>query len=462
VPGFLFNKGRGRTEFRRGLLSPGENVYVIGIDTLDFGKILTGYYKQGGNSFGAPALLGTTDNYPLTFITNGTERGRISTNGNWLFNTTNDKGFTAQVNGKLWTVDTIYQDKYINIVPTDVLYGDARINIGSSNNYIVGHSTIGIGSALTVDGGGIPSFAAGFDMTVTAGIGILGTTYKGIAIGGNSLAQTYSIALGGHATTTAKNQFVCGGPDYFGPHPFTTQISDIYFGSGVQRNNVAGAGLAYTIHGSGAYGTDYNGGNLLIAGGKGTGTGTPGSILFYTSMPASSGNTLQTLSEKARIAGNSGNLLLNTVTDAGYKLNVNGTVYIADTLKMPNIISKADTASYKPVVVDANGNVFKMSGWNFPQISRTAVNNTGYTARPSDYVICYTALTAPQTVSLPVASDMNNHILMIKDESGAAGSFNITINVVAGGTIDGASSKVINTNYGVIEVYSNGSQWFTK
>jgi hypothetical protein len=57
---------------------------------------------------------------------------------------------------------------------------------------------------------------------------------------------------------------------------------------------------------------------------------------------------------------------------------------------------------------------------------------------------------------------MANHIVIVKDESGAAGANNITINVTAGGTIDGESSKVISTNYGRIELYSNGSQWFTK
>src|SRR5688572_31603689 len=56
VPGFLFNKGRGRTEFRRGLTELTSNVYLIGADTLDFNKILGGsFYKQGGNSFGTTA-----------------------------------------------------------------------------------------------------------------------------------------------------------------------------------------------------------------------------------------------------------------------------------------------------------------------------------------------------------------------------------------------------------------------
>jgi hypothetical protein len=154
--------------------------------------------------------------------------------------------------------------------------------------------------------------------------------------------------------------------------------------------------------------------------------------------------------------------ITSDIADNGNRIQVLGTAYISDTLKLPNIIAKTDTASYKPMVVDASGNVFKMGGWNLPQIARTAVNDAGYSALVSDYLIAYTSLTAARTVTLPAATGMNNHILIVKDESGAAGTYNISVNVTAGGSIDGAASKVLSTNYGVIEVYSNGSQWFTK
>jgi hypothetical protein len=37
-----------------------------------------GGFLQGGNAFGANAVLGTTDNFPLTFITNNTEKARLT------------------------------------------------------------------------------------------------------------------------------------------------------------------------------------------------------------------------------------------------------------------------------------------------------------------------------------------------------------------------------------------------
>jgi hypothetical protein len=112
-----------------------------------------------------------------------------------------------------------------------------------------------------------------------------------------------------------------------------------------------------------------------------------------------------------------------------------------------------DLGGVKKVIADSMATV---------RFKRRAVVNTGIVADPTDYLIAFTSLTAARTVTLPLAGGMTNHVYVIKDESGAAATYNITINAAGGGTIDGTSSKVINTNYGVIEVYSNGSQYFTK
>ena len=46
-------------------------------------------FTQGGNSFGATALLGTNDNQALAFETNGSEKVRINTSGNVGIGTSN-------------------------------------------------------------------------------------------------------------------------------------------------------------------------------------------------------------------------------------------------------------------------------------------------------------------------------------------------------------------------------------
>ena len=63
------------------------------------------------------------------------------------------------------------------------------------------------------------------------------------------------------------------------------------------------------------------------------------------------------------------------------------------------------------------------------------------------------------TVTLP--SPTNGRILIVKDSTGSAATNNITINPHASETIDGASSIVMNANWGECELYSDGTNWFT-
>ena len=135
-------------------MSLNESVFLIGADTLDLDKILGGrFYKQGGNTFGATALLGTKDDYPLTFIQNGIEKGRI-TSGHWLFHTTEDNGISTQFKGDIWQAGALFQDKNVNIIPIGGILGDSRINIGSGN-VVTGHAAVALGSAIRVTAAGV-------------------------------------------------------------------------------------------------------------------------------------------------------------------------------------------------------------------------------------------------------------------------------------------------------------------
>jgi hypothetical protein len=60
-------------------------------------------------------------------------------------------------------------------------------------------------------------------------------------------------------------------------------------------------------------------------------------------------------------------------------------------------------------------------------------------------------------LTLPTAT--TGRYLIIKDESGAAVTNNITI-TPASGTIDGASNIVLSVSYGAYALYSNGTNWF--
>lgn len=63
------------------------------------------------------------------------------------------------------------------------------------------------------------------------------------------------------------------------------------------------------------------------------------------------------------------------------------------------------------------------------------------------------------TVNLPAAS--NGLVVWVKDESGAANTNNITVQVTGGANIDAAATKVINTAYGGWIFYADSSKWWT-
>ncbi|MFF9287495.1 collagen-like triple helix repeat-containing protein [Streptomyces griseosporeus] len=92
---------------------------------------------------------------------------------------------------------------------------------------------------------------------------------------------------------------------------------------------------------------------------------------------------------------------------------------------------------------------------------RTTVADANYTVLTTDSKVCYTSLTAARVVTLPSVSNASGQEFLIKDESGSCdGTKTITV-TPASGTIDGAANKVINTAYGALRVYSNGTNWFT-
>jgi hypothetical protein len=80
-----------------------------------------------------------------------------------------------------------------------------------------------------------------------------------------------------------------------------------------------------------------------------------------------------------------------------------------------------------------------------------------YTIEASDYFIGCNH-TASITINLPTAASITNgQTFTIKDESGGANTYNITIARQGSDTIDGEESVVIESPYGAINLYSNGN-----
>jgi hypothetical protein len=79
----------------------------------------------------------------------------------------------------------------------------------------------------------------------------------------------------------------------------------------------------------------------------------------------------------------------------------------------------------------------------------------------NDVIIGVTNTAAPRTITLSSADVANGKFIIIKDESGAASANNITIATEGAELIDGEASVEITADYGVIRLYSNGTNWFS-
>lgn len=121
-----------------------------------------------------------------------------------------------------------------------------------------------------------------------------------------------SIALGYLAQISASNQFVVGSG--------TSAITDVYIGEGVTSATPSDV----TINATGGGGTDITGADLILAGGKSTGSAYGGDIAFYTSDRGVSGTTAQTLTEKMRLYSN-GNLSIGNSNIENYNINFSDT-----------------------------------------------------------------------------------------------------------------------------------------
>lgn len=93
-------------------------------------------------------------------------------------------------------------------------------------------------------------------------------------------------------------------------------------------------------------------------------------------------------------------------------------------------------------------------------ILQTVVVTTGatYSVLSTDYVVVINKGTGSATgVTLP-SSPAIGRTLVIKDGKGDANTNNITLTPAAG-NIDGTTTKVINTAFGVLRICYNGTQW---
>lgn len=142
------------------------------------------------------------------------------------------------------------------------------------------NTLLGANSGLNATGGTNTCVGSSAGDTITSGTGNVTIGYGSDTAANNSAG---AIAIGIDAVA-ASNTFVSGSA--------TQAITNVHFGEGTTD----GTPLSYTINGTGGSGTDIAGAGIVLAGGKGTGTGNAGYVGVQFPKQLATGTTLQSLS----------------------------------------------------------------------------------------------------------------------------------------------------------------------
>ena len=101
-------------------------------------------------------------------------------------------------------------------------------------------------------------------------------------------------------------------------------------------------------------------------------------------------------------------------------------------------------------------------GANFKNV--TTVNAGTYDLLITDYIldVTYTATGSVTSLTLLTAQVVKGRIIYIKDSGGNSSTYPIIIDTEGAAKIDGADTITINSNYGGVGLYCNGTNWLVQ
>ena len=134
-----------------------------------------------------------------------------------------------------------------------------------------------------------------------------------------------------------------------------------------------------------------------------------------------------------------------------YKLDIAGSTRLNSTTAQQTVISGTIFAQ--------NINCTQIQGLRKPNIA--LVSGTVYYTTTTDEILSVSGtLFNTTTVKLRTSQLAEGRIFVVKDSGGNATVNNVTITPEGTEKIDGASTFVINDNYGAANIYSDGKNWY--
>lgn len=232
IKGFLFNKGEGRTEFRKILLKINDTTYVLGLDTLylyNNGSLNT--WNLTGNAGTTDSnFVGTTDNTPLYFRVNNQSAGFIEYVGR------RNQGMGINTLRNLTTGNSNTAFGY------EALYADTSGN----NNTAIGRQS------LTANSNGYENTATGYYSLYSNTSG-----YRNTANGAGSLAANITGSNNAahgyrslHSNTSGSNNTASGVGSIYSNTTGTSNtgigFNSLYFNTTGKNNSANGAFALYS------------------------------------------------------------------------------------------------------------------------------------------------------------------------------------------------------------------------
>jgi hypothetical protein len=280
---------------------------------------------------------------------------------------------------------------------------------------------------------------------------LVGGDSGGGGFGINAISGGYNNAVIG-----GENNKITADSDFFGKFTFIAggfNNDIIETGTGSIANSIVVGGAGHTIGGADIVSTD----SAIIGGWTNTVTDINSGIFV--------GDTCSVSGENSVIIGGVGSSVTGDISYAlgrRAKNNHNGTYVFSD-----NEDSDFSSSADKQFIMRFSGGVGVGTaspnsqlhiGGSFA-VERLALAASGNS--DDEVIIGVTDTSSPRTVTIQTADIVTGRIFIIKDESGAAGTNNITIATQAAQNIDGVGTATISSNYGSIRLYSDGSNLFT-